>query len=139
TTETVDATCEEDGYITYTATFIDTWTDGTEYTDTVVVTIAATGHSWDEGTITKEATATEDGEITYTCTECGETYTETIPATGDTGDTGDTGNTGDTGDTGDDDPSDTGDSFSTLWVLGLIASTMGICALVVSRKKWLAR
>ena len=31
--------------------------------------------------ITKEATCTEDGIITYTC-ECGDTYTETIPASG---------------------------------------------------------
>lgn len=39
-------------------------------------------HSWDEGTVTKEATCTEDGTKTYTCTLCGETKTETVPATG---------------------------------------------------------
>lgn len=32
--------------------------------------------------ITKKATCTEDGVITYTCTECNESYTEKIPATG---------------------------------------------------------
>lgn len=32
--------------------------------------------------VTKKATCTEDGVITYTCTECNESYTEKIPATG---------------------------------------------------------
>ncbi len=32
--------------------------------------------------ITKKATCTEDGVIIYTCTECNESYTEKIPATG---------------------------------------------------------
>ncbi|MCD8107638.1 MAG: InlB B-repeat-containing protein [Oscillospiraceae bacterium] len=34
--------------------------------------------------VTTEATCTEDGVMTYTCTECGDSYTETIPATGHT-------------------------------------------------------
>ncbi len=42
------------------------------------------GHVWDEGVITTEPTCTEDGIITYTCEHCGETMTETIPATGHT-------------------------------------------------------
>lgn len=37
-------------------------------------------HSYTE-TITKEATCLEDGEVTFTC-ECGDTYTETVSATG---------------------------------------------------------
>lgn len=41
--------------------------------------IPAVGHSYDEGTVTKEATADEEGIITYTCTVCGETMTEAIP------------------------------------------------------------
>jgi len=40
--------------------------------------IPATGHSWDNGVITKAPTETEDGEITYTCSVCGETYTESF-------------------------------------------------------------
>ncbi|MCC8151408.1 MAG: hypothetical protein LIO96_08140 [Lachnospiraceae bacterium] len=40
--------------------------------------IAATGHTWDEGEVTKEATSTETGIKTYTCTVCGETKTEVI-------------------------------------------------------------
>ena len=44
--------------------------------------IAALGHSWDEGKVTKPATEAEDGVKTFTCTRCGETKTETIPATG---------------------------------------------------------
>ena len=39
-------------------------------------------HLWDAGVKTKDATCTETGAITHTCTVCGETYTETIPATG---------------------------------------------------------
>ncbi|MCD7766230.1 MAG: hypothetical protein LUH53_06910, partial [Lachnospiraceae bacterium] len=42
----------------------------------------ATGHSWDEGTVTTEATCSEDGVKTYTCTVCGKTKTEKIEATG---------------------------------------------------------
>ena len=37
-----------------------------------------TGHSWDEGKITKYPTATEVGERTYTCKSCGSTRTEAI-------------------------------------------------------------
>jgi len=39
-------------------------------------------HIYDEGVITIAPTCTEEGEMTYTCTECGKTYTETIPASG---------------------------------------------------------
>ncbi|MDO5145889.1 MAG: leucine-rich repeat protein [Eubacteriales bacterium] len=41
--------------------------------------IPATGHKWDEGTITTPATETSEGVKTYTCTVCGETRTESIP------------------------------------------------------------
>lgn len=37
-------------------------------------------HSWTSEV--KEATCTEDGSVTYTCEHCGETYAETIEATG---------------------------------------------------------
>lgn len=41
--------------------------------------IAATGHKWDEGEITKPAeTYVENGIKTYTCTKCGATKTEEI-------------------------------------------------------------
>ena len=40
------------------------------------------GHAWDNGKVTKEPTETETGVKTFTCTRCGETKTETIPATG---------------------------------------------------------
>ncbi|MDD6203691.1 MAG: bacterial Ig-like domain-containing protein, partial [Firmicutes bacterium] len=42
--------------------------------------IPATGHSWDEGRITKEPAEDSDGEITYTCTVCNETKSEVIKA-----------------------------------------------------------
>ena len=44
-------------------------------------TIKATGHQWDEGTVTRKPTCTEAGEKTYTCKACGERKTETIEAT----------------------------------------------------------
>ena len=47
-------------------------------------TIPATGHSWDNGKVTKEATCTEAGEKTYTCTTCQKTRTESIAKTGHT-------------------------------------------------------
>ena len=40
--------------------------------------IAKTGHSWDNGVITKEPTAAEEGIKTYTCRNCGATQTETL-------------------------------------------------------------
>lgn len=40
------------------------------------------GHAWDNGKVTKEPTETETGAKTFACTRCGETKTETIPATG---------------------------------------------------------
>ena len=66
-------TCTEKGYTTHTCACGDSYVD--TYTD-------ALGHAWDSGTVTKQPTATETGVRTYTCTRCGETKTETIPATG---------------------------------------------------------
>ena len=71
-TETVDATCTEDGSIVYTCTVC-----GHSYAEV----IPATGHSY-EVTDSKDATCTEAGYATYTCSVCGDTYTEEIPATG---------------------------------------------------------
>lgn len=39
-------------------------------------------HVYSDGLVTKAATCTDAGSMTYTCTKCGETYTETIAATG---------------------------------------------------------
>ena len=66
-------TCTEKGYTTHTCAC------GDSYVDTYV---DALGHAWDEGKVTKPATEAEDGVKTFTCTRCGETKTETIPATG---------------------------------------------------------
>lgn len=41
--------------------------------------INATGHKWNDGSITKPATSSEEGIKTYTCTACGEEKTETLP------------------------------------------------------------
>lgn len=45
-------------------------------------TVAALGHNWDSGKVTKAATCTATGTKTYTCTRCKKTRTETIAATG---------------------------------------------------------
>lgn len=45
--------------------------------------IPATGaHTWGNGTVTTEPTENEPGVRTFTCAVCGQTRTETIPATG---------------------------------------------------------
>ena len=45
--------------------------------------IPATGaHTWDNGTVTTEPTEPTPGVRTFTCAVCGQTRTETIPATG---------------------------------------------------------
>lgn len=102
-TVTVDATCSEDGSVTYYNT------DGTvakvevlpklghdwavlEYNgdETHTITCTRCGAmdgvpcTWDEGVVTTPATPTEKGLMTYTCTECDGTKTEDIPATGAT-------------------------------------------------------
>ena len=66
-------TCTEKGYTTHTCACGNSYVDA--YTD-------ALGHAWDNGKVTKEPTETETGVKTFTCTRCGETKTETIPATG---------------------------------------------------------
>lgn len=47
------------------------------------VSVAAHTHSWNEGEETTAPTCGKDGIKTYTCTECGETKTESIAATGE--------------------------------------------------------
>lgn len=67
------ATCEEKGYSgdVYCEDCRIIIQDGTE--------IAATGHDWDDGKITKEPTQTATGIKTYTCKTCKKTKEETIP------------------------------------------------------------
>ncbi|MCC8029854.1 MAG: hypothetical protein LIO75_08700, partial [Lachnospiraceae bacterium] len=77
TAKRVEPTCTENGSVTYVC-----GSCGDSYTEITAVT----GHSWDEGVVTKTATATEEGEITYTCTVCGETYTEVVEAIATIGD-----------------------------------------------------
>ena len=67
------ATCEEKGYTgdVYCEDCRVIIQDGKE--------IAATGHDWDDGKITKESTQTATGIKTYTCKTCKKTKEETIP------------------------------------------------------------
>ena len=50
--------------------------------DTYTKNIAKTGHSYDNGKVTKNATCSAAGVKTYTCKNCGATRTESISATG---------------------------------------------------------
>ncbi|MBR6657053.1 MAG: hypothetical protein IKL18_02640, partial [Oscillospiraceae bacterium] len=72
--EVIAPTCEDAGYTTYTCSNC-----GDVYTADEV---DALGHSYDEGTVTKEATCTEKGSKLFTCSTCGDTYTEEIKAKG---------------------------------------------------------
>lgn len=72
---TVPATCGEAGR---TETICDNCGEVTATKE-----IPATGaHTWDNGTVTTEPTETTPGVRTFTCAVCGQTRTETIPATG---------------------------------------------------------
>ena len=64
-------TCTEKGYTTHTCSAC-----GDSYQNTIV---AATGHSYDAGVVTKEATCAEPGVKTFTCAACKDSYTEQIP------------------------------------------------------------
>ena len=63
-------TCTEEGYTTTTCSGCDYRMDS-NFVD-------ATGHFWDEGTVTKQPTNTETGIMLYTCNACGETREEAI-------------------------------------------------------------
>ena len=68
-----DATCTTQGYDEH---ICNEW-GSMNYNDNYV---AAKGHSWDNGTVTKAATYTETGIKTFKCKDCGETRTEEIPS-----------------------------------------------------------
>ena len=68
-----DATCTTQGYDEH---ICNEW-GGMNYNDNYV---AAKGHSWDNGTVTKAATYNETGIKTFKCKDCGETRTEEIPS-----------------------------------------------------------
>lgn len=67
-----NATCEENGYVTYRCSCGDSYTE----------TIPAIGHDYDNGKVTTTAGCESEGVKTFTCANCGDTYTESIPATG---------------------------------------------------------
>ena len=73
-TVTTEATCTEEGEMTYTCSGCD---------ETYTETIDALGHTWGEWKTTQELNCTDsDGVATRTCTVCGETETETTTKSG---------------------------------------------------------
>ena len=68
-TSAQEATCAEDGYITYTCSVC-----GDSYTDIVVTT------DHDYVISITSSTCTENGSILYTCSVCGDSYEVVIPA-----------------------------------------------------------
>ena len=64
-------TCTEAGFTTFICSKCSESYTGDE--------VAALGHNWDDGVVTKEATEAEQGERIFTCARCGETKTEAIP------------------------------------------------------------
>ena len=76
TSETVDATCEEAGSTTYTAT---AEFEGVTYTGTKVVELEALGHSWGEPQWTWDEDHTT-AKATFTC-QNDETHTQTVEGT----------------------------------------------------------
>ena len=67
------ATCEEKGYSG------DLYCEDCRLIIQLGQEIAATGHTWDDVTITKEPTQTETGISTYTCKKSQKTKTEPNP------------------------------------------------------------
>ena len=70
-----------DGWSTDGETTLDL-TDITVTEDVTYIAVWSCNHDEYSSEVTTEATCTEDGVTTYTCTTCGDTYTETIDATG---------------------------------------------------------
>ncbi|MBQ7296291.1 MAG: hypothetical protein IJW86_08915 [Clostridia bacterium] len=66
------ATCEVAGTITITCS---------RCTEVITVDVAALGHAWGTGKVTKQPTCSAEGEIEYTCTRdnCGATKTDKLP------------------------------------------------------------
>ncbi len=50
--------------------------------------VAALGHSYDDGVVTTDPTCTEEGVLTITCATCGSSFTEPVMATGHSYDDG---------------------------------------------------
>ncbi len=70
------ATCTVDGYTG------DTYCSTCKITTVKGSVIKATGHKWNNGSVTTEPTCTTQGEKTYVCEVCYEAKSEIVPATG---------------------------------------------------------
>ena len=77
---TKEATCTEEGEITYTCTATNGTCDKKTYTEV----IPKKAHSYGEWVIEKEATETETGLKSRTCSVCGDKQIEVIPKKGST-------------------------------------------------------
>lgn len=77
--EGVSASCTENGIKGYYDCSICGKKFDAEYNEVTDLTIAALGHSWDDGVVTTPATTTATGVMTYTCAVCGAMKAEEIP------------------------------------------------------------
>ena len=80
---TKEATCTEEGQITYTCTATNGTCDKKTYTEV----IPKKAHSYGEWKVVKEATETEEGLKSHSCTVCGAKESASIPKKGSTGGT----------------------------------------------------
>ncbi len=80
---TKQATCAEEGVITYTCIATNGTCDKKTYTEV----IPKTAHTYGEWKVVKEATETEEGLKSHSCTVCGAEETASIPKKGSTGGT----------------------------------------------------
>ena len=80
---TKEATCTEEGQITYTCTATNGTCDKKTYTEV----IPKKAHSYGEWKVVKEATETEEGLKSHSCTVCGAKETASIPKKGSSGGT----------------------------------------------------
>ena len=78
---TKEATCTEEGEVTYTCIATNGTCDKKTYTEV----IPKTAHTYGEWKVVKEATETEEGLKSHSCTVCGAEETASIPKKGSTG------------------------------------------------------
>lgn len=145
-----DPTCTEDGCVVYTCACGDTYTEAGDpafghswveatCTDAKYCSVCNTvegealGHSFGEWVFMEEPTATTEGSKTRTCSVCGETETETIPATGE--EPTPTTQPGTSTPNGTDEPNGNSNTILIVAIVALFVAAGAIIVLLVLKKK----